>query len=306
MFFAHGCSEPATDANKPNEDHMAILTTESAVLAVIADGVTQPTDEDGNYPVEYGQMAARIAVDCAVGAFEDTTRTFDPEMIVREAVNAATVRVRGMNQQLGRWDVRDGLFRARIATAVIIACLAREEDGGVSGVVASLCDSVGLSVRMNGGVSVLSRDQMRACHDYSYVNFPPAHGESAEDSTRRRGAWQRLYARNNRNAVRPDDATAKIGFGVIDGNPHALYFLDARTIRLAPGDRLLLASDAIRVLQTNPANPDDPNGFDAVTRIVRTHSPEEAVDQIIHTIRSQEAALQRRSDDATVIVLGPA
>ncbi len=277
MLIVAGCTEVATGAQKPSEDRWGFISG-SSVVAVVADGVTQPKDRNGIYPTD-ASRAADIVVRGIIEAGESGN--------LAVAIGVANERIRAHNEAVARFAVTDWNYCDRICTTAVVA-RAREQHDGVSFEVVSIGNSVALVLETDA-IRSFSRDQLFPCHKYGHGRF-----QTKAD----RLAWQRGIVRNNRTLC--DNGTS-LGFGVLDGNPDASYFIETMTGFFPTGTLVVLASDAIRVLNTAP-HPDYPDGY----RELLAMASEQAGDlasRIVYRIRQRERELGARSDDATVVVI---
>lgn len=299
MFRIRGLSQSAFGRHKPNEDRWDYAVSPHNIVTAVADGVTQSPVDGDQYPRDVSWRAALLATRYVTRALKGRPPGPHDEQTLRDAVEEANRRIRQLNHRIGRWET----INDRISTTLLVAWLRAMSDGGAEGYIASIGDPVGLSIAGVGKMELLTTDQLAECHRFSYTHFVPQGSESVEDARRRRHVWQREYARNNPDAVRPDDGNVHVGYGVLDGDPRALHFLCIRRVQLARGAKLLLASDALRALRKSGSDVESANDYDIIVDCVRANTVMVLPEQIVGHIREAEMRHALRSDDATVVVI---
>lgn len=287
----HGATAKAVGSKKGNEDAWSLHIASSGTTGVaVADGVTYLPEPGEAYPTGHpGQVAMRVA---------QTTAQFLGESSGSRSSEAVCMAFQVAGRWVDRYNLEYGFrprlttrtFRSSQAATLVAAWLWGDLSGGTRGFVGSVGDGVILKVGVHSS-TLLSRDQLKRVHAYAWTRSWQTNEE--------RWRFQRDVAKNAPLAV--DDAGRSIGYGVIDGNARALAFLDIRAVELAYGERLVLASDAIRVC-SDAADPDDDLGYAAVAELVRSEPDNANVpDVLIRYIRECEEKKGGRSDDATVV-----
>jgi hypothetical protein len=205
------------------------------------------------------------------------------------------------NRECGILKVRDYEANDYLATTACLIVLARHGDH-FQGSLGFIGDTVALQVVRNGA-ALLTYDQLLACHAFSYPHWEGkvARGElSKADAERERLVWQRSHARNRSDAR--DSLGNLVGFGVLTGEPSAMDFLEVRHIYARPGDRFILASDALRACRMKGER-ETAASYGVIPDIVRSSAIEAIPGLLIQEIRRAERVHNLRSDDATVVAI---
>lgn len=294
----------APGSKKPNEDRWDYAVSPFNLVVAIGDGVTQALDPEGVYPGKISWRAAHLAARRVVRSLRRTNPGPHDAQRLRDVIANANRDIRLLNTRLNRWHFDGDLATDRISSTIVVAWLRALPDGCAEGFVASLGDPVCLLVPNQGAPSLLTTDQLHACHAYSYESFRPQTGESTESARQRRHQWQRGYARNNPGAENPDKPGEYVGYGVLNGDPRALHFLDVRSVLMQPGDRLLVASDAVRASRDSEGRvPETAEDYARVATYVRAGSIQRIPEALLALIRNDEIARDTRADDATVVII---
>ena len=257
------------------------------------DGITRPS-----YPDWGAWMAARLAAQSVTHGFSIRCESWeDAEARVRCAFEHANNSVKVLNERRGASSPDYSSGEDFCGT---VGCVLWVPAGCAFAVCGWIGDCLVFHLPHDGEPQLLTRNQLAewnaAYHDVFFG------GESiGEDSlgseNMRRLAWQREYVRNRCDAHLPDGTSIE-GFGALTGEPNALDFVEVQCVPIALGDRFVLASDAIRVLENDGGE----ESLLSVLAALRALSRKEMVDQLIHAIREADKAKGVRLDDVTVAV----
>lgn len=289
------------EPDKPNEDAFCIHL--DCGLAIVADGVSRSRRPDGTYPAELATLAPELFIRAAGEALATRQRFWEPGT-VREAVAAANTAIRKENEDRGitqavNYDTVDYLG----TTACILSLKAAADHA--FGTFGFIGDPVAFFVRSDGAAMLLTRDQLDGCHRFGRPYFKALaarEGLSDGEALRRRRIWNRSYARNRREATDPDGHP--VGYGVLTGEPGATHFFETRLVLARPGDRLILASDALRACaEIGELETESAASYQSIIPIIRAPDPAAVPEMLFQEIRTRERARKLRSDDATVVVV---
>jgi serine/threonine protein phosphatase PrpC len=284
-----GLTEPHVgEIDKPNED--AWLSGSNSEVIAIADGITRSRLPDESYPAEYATVAPTSFVKTVVEKLNSPRHALGDVLGAVTAANeviARENRERCINQDTVDYQSFDYL-----GTTGCLLCINSVLSKAFF---AYLGDVIAISLPKNGSPRLLTRDQLRMCHRFSYTHFSKS--QKAE-----RLLWQRKEVRNNYRARNPEGKF--VGFGAFTGEPEALKFLEISEFKVNPGDRFILASDALRVVATIGEEDETISSYSPVLGAVREASFfEEWPKTLIGLIRCSELEKQTRSDDATIVAV---
>ncbi len=297
MFGVSECHRGTPD--KLNED--AYLVDDVYGVAIVADGVSLLRRADGSYPGG-AHLASAAFVRAVRDGIVQATAT-QPEVVMREAMRCGNVAVAEVNRAAGIVDSAIDCECVDYLSTTGCVLWAYEHGGKRGAILSSIGDSLALYVPRRSDAQLLTRDQLTACHRYSHARFREVaqrEGLSREEEKRRRIVWQRREARNRKDAV--DSSGTHIGYGVMTGELAALEVVDIRSVfPITPGDRFLLASDALRVLATplQEIMEETAADYQSVVETVRRVPSESVPSALIERIR----VVERHSDDATVVLV---
>lgn len=290
MMRLFGASAVAVDSKKGLEDAFAYESIGETFAAAVGDGVTYAPKPGEPYPYGDPRTVAMLAANAVTWYLARQPGSVLPHA-VREAVAQAGRLVDVFNIERGHREHDVLAYGACAATTLGVAWFWRGHDGGRHGFVGSLGDSVILKVTP-ASCELLSRDQLKAMQAYFRRR-----GFSSRDERR---YFQRHVVKNSSSIK--DDLGNLIGYGVIDGDVRAQAFLDIREVDLLPGERLVLATDAIRVCSA-AEDADDVSGYDRVAEVARSVHAADLPQALIDEIRACEVSKGATSDDATVVVM---
>lgn len=289
------------EPDKPNEDAFCIHPDRG--LAIVADGVSRSRRPDGTYPAELATRAPELLLRIVSEQLADFPRFWEPGT-VREAVTAANAAIRKENEDRGITQVVNYDTVDYLGTTACILSLAARADHAF-GTFGFIGDPVAFLVRNSGTATLLTRDQLDGCHRFGRPYFKALaarEGLSDEEALRQRRIWNRSYARNRREATDPDGHS--VGYGVLTGEPGAMHFFEAQLVLARPGDRFILASDALRacaefgILETESAA-----SYQSMVPLIRMSNLGAVPEILVREIRTRERMRKSRSDDATVVVV---
>ena len=286
----------AGDDEKPNEDVFAMDAPRG--IAVVADGVGRPRDRTGRYPVEIATVAPELAVRVVAESLANASSFDHPELTIRYAMEAANAAIARTNAVRGITAQADLEFVDLLGTTATVLWVTDEHTAAIG----YIGDTVALHFPHGGTPRLVSRDQLVSCHAYTYPLFnelAQQHGWSREETSRQRVIWQRKHARNQKGAR--DPSGNPIGFGVLTGEPGALDFIETATVACVPGDRFLLASDALIVLERPPGTMQT-EPYAVIADIAWDPDMATVVRRLLTETRREEQRQGRRSDDATVVL----
>lgn len=284
------------DPDKPNEDAWA--HDPEGTLVVLADGVTRSRDESGRYPKEVAVVAPYSFVSSMLA---DIHVPFSGATI-RSAIEQANALIAEKNRRVGLTnatvDYKSVDYLGTTGCAFVVnpkTCKA---------IFAYIGDVIGIHIPYGGEPRLLTRDQLHNCHAFSYAYFSSLVSSeiTKEMAKEMRLLYQRRDARNKKSATDPTGNL--VGFGVLTGEPEAMDFVEIMEFDVHPGDRFLLATDALRVTASIPEGEEE-NVFSYghVLQILHQTSFDELPEVIVDLIRQQEISKKTRSDDATVVVV---
>lgn len=301
MFFLSGQSESPLGSKRPNEDRWDFKISPQNIILAMGDGVTQMTDSQGVYPEKISWEAAQIATASIVHDLRQQSPGPHDAHSLRFAVHRANCQIRELNTQLRRCHTDT---TESIGTSIVVVWLHAQPNGSADGFIASLGDSVSLLVPSKGKPSLLTADQLHACHTYSYEHFHHRMGESVDEARKRRYKWEREFAQNNPDAVAPDNPNEHIGYGALNGDPRALRFLDIRPVHMECGDRLVITTSALRVCRNELVDArETTTDYSRVVRCVQECPTIRIPRTLIEFIRDCEVASDTPAEDATVAVI---
>jgi serine/threonine protein phosphatase PrpC len=264
--------------DKPNEDAYAVHLDRHSAVLVIADGVTRSRTATGAYPQRSG---AAVAAELVAQTIVRTLAGGGDDPDLRTAFVRANRAVDEANRRDGVWERLDygehDLWGA-VATALVIRPgLARWGHIG---------DSVALHLPAAGGMQVVTPDQVAGAA--RHLAAQPLDQLSAAGG-RERYARQRL--RNRPNV--PDS------YGVLTGEPAAESYILTGEFPIDAGDRLVLCTDGLGSLRSNPGGS---SGWQNLEPWLRDDRNGVAIEHLLDAVERADERRRERSDDKTVIV----
>ncbi len=275
------------EIDKPNEDSWL---SGSNVIA-IADGITRSRLLNGRYPSENATIAPRSFVENVVKKLSTmkNSTTEDVRKIIVET-----------NETIAQESGKIGIDKSTVdyqsldllGTTGGVLCVNPDRNKAIF---AYLGDVVVIYLPKEGTPKLLTRDQLRACHNFSYSHF-------SQEQKAERLLWQRKEARNNLEARDPDGN--QVGYGAFTGEPQALQFLKILEFPVKQGDRFILASDALRVTASVDKNEEESiSSYESTLEVVNNTPFDKLPNILIKLIRKYEIEKKARSDDATIVVV---
>lgn len=286
------------EQDKPNED--ACLANPALGLAVVADGVTRSRDGEGKYP-SGSTLAPRLLVEQMEKVVLDA-----PGGANREALSLGLALA---NSAIGQANAESGIsegldFQSRDYLGTTgVALLVKQEGQRTSAHFAFIGDPMLFHIRPTGEVALLTRDQLRNCHQFGKPTFDRLarlKGWSQREAARRRLLWQRRDVRNNAKAR--DTQGNLIGFGVLTGEAKALDFIETGSVEVGPGDRFVLASDALRACSAGHGA-EKAEDYLSLSSLFYGTTTGACARLLVGAVRQAEQEKGLRSDDATVVVV---
>ncbi len=296
-ILVFGVSSPHEgEPDKPNEDAW-LFNSRSGIVAV-ADGVTRSRLPDGQYPAEYATFASTSFVYTILEKLN--TCILHTTKSIKAAIAAANKAIQSCNetQDITKKTVN---YSHRDYLATTGEALWTD---GKTAILSYIGDVVGIFIPANGAPKLLTRDQLHACHQYTYGHFEGLISPTLtpQEAKSKRLTYQRKEVRNKTSACDPDGN--RIGFGTLTGEYAALDFVESVELPVSAGDMFILASDALRVVATNNDNEEETiASYALVLKKTKTKAFEELPQALINLIRDCEVAKSARSDDATVVVV---
>ena len=251
-YIAQSAVQKNNKEIKPLEDYL-ICDAKNGIF-IVTDGVSQSAEDyEGLVGKSDAGMAAEIA---ARAVHEALLLAGDPQNALSDGVRAAIERVAEYN--------RTAKASYPPASCIVAGCI---RDDRLH--FAYMGDSVIFLLRGNARIQ-LAEQQTAALSLYRRIS-----GE----------AWSKsdCYQRITNNILHP------LGYGVILGDMRAMDFLCIASVRLEPGDRVIISSDGLdKYLLYTPVEQ------------LRKQSPEE---MILHSIHYDEAPYAAYADDKSIIVI---
>ena len=273
--------------DKPNED--AYVADQLHGIFVVADGVSAYCDDDAPYPTQHGgARAARILV-AEVWRCLLANQAHDPKhsVLLGQAFQSANSSI---NSATRRSDPPDYLceFPGAAATCVLM--------DGTTAWWAHLGDTILLLLREAGEVVPLCRNQVQAFREWRKGN-----GRYLNDLARDERFRKVQHDIRNRNL--------DYSYGVLNGEPGALNFLEVSHVDVAFGDRLALLTDGFENLWKDCDV--TPYGFSTsanntplrecwVSELLREAQLNRLMEE---ADRADTVSSTRRSDDKTVVLI---
>ena len=280
-------NDDRTHPDKPNED--AYVADALHGIVVIADGVSAYCKEDAAYPTHYGgARAARILV-AEIWRFllANQARDVKSSVLLGRALQSANTSI---DSATSRSHPPDYLceFPGATATCVLI--------DGTTAWWAHLGDTVLLLIRKSGQAIPLCRNQLQ-----EFSKWRKGDGRSLADLER--ADRFRTVHRDIRNRDLP------YSYGVLNGEPEALRFVEVSNVTISAGDRLALLTDGFDNLWKDC----NVTPYGLSTTFSNTQLPECQVTQLLYegqlhrlieeAVRADELSTARRSDDKTVVLI---
>jgi len=82
-----------------------------------------------------------------------------------------------------------------------------------------------------------------------------------------------------------------------------MKFLRFREFSIVPGDRFVLASDAVEVFGAGKGNVRQIEHYAEILPLLRMADPQQAAEKLLATTREREVEKNKTSDDATFVVV---
>lgn len=290
--------QPEPPARKPNEDHFGWADLgEGRTLALVMDGIPVPRNDDDSYPIANGSIASQLAV----ATMTECARQFAQHPIAAaEPMAVLTGWFTEVNRAIGRKNKELGLLGRpeswRLGT-VGCACWLDEHQG--IGWFASIGDPFTIVQAPTDDLLFFGRDQLQGFHQHLLTRHGADNQRLGEMEIR---THQDRYVRNCVEAKCFCNQSVP-GWGALTGEETALRFLELQKTELPPGSRVILASDAIEVFGQGKGSERNPQDFRTALDELRPYPAEEATNRLIRLIRAEETARQKKSDDATVVII---
>lgn len=236
---AYGLSEKGQAEDKLNEDAFSIDL--KAAVATVADGVTRPRRRDESYPSEEGVIAPCLFKSKIPDVLRSASASFAEEM--RRAFQVVNKAIWEENKRRFP-DAPDFVYEDYLSTVGVAWWLPPVSNSAVLGYIG---DCMAFYLPYGGRPRMLTVNQLEDWNRYnpSYDWKHSSHWElSSVEAERRCGFWRRKHIRNKKDAYGPD-GTPVSGYGDLTGEAVAIDFVEIVTVNVSPGDRFVLASDAL-------------------------------------------------------------
>ncbi len=269
---------------KPNEDAWFFNTNTVAV----ADGITRSQSVGSPYPSMHSTKASNTFVKSVVEKLTGCTAVSIDYLKV--AISEANDDIRVVNEQLGiNKETVDYLYNDYFGTTGIVL----HADIFTGKVVLGYAgDVIAIYLPVNGIPQLITRDQQHGWHTGLYQTFT---------DKIKRSIYQRKVVRNNPEA---HDGDTFIGFGAFTGESSVINFVEVTEIQVNPGDRFILATDALRTTACVVRDEEeDIASYQSALKALEGFPVEEWPRILIELTRQCEVETQTRSDDATIVVI---
>ena len=290
------------EPDKPNEDYFFLNSNQG--LAIIADGVTQHRDRDGHYPGD-SFLASAVFVDAAVLSMsvQKFLRPTDGSTdIVIRAFMDGNEEIRKANEERGLVYGTEDFFRHECFATT--AALVLVDKKSLTATVGSIGDSMVFYLPKGDVPELLTEDQLAGFNRWKSRLEKQLRGAGLPEQEVKRELLLRRWrdVRNRKDAV--DELGNPIGYGVLNGEPHAIGFLQMVETDVRAGDRFILCSDAMRACSKARAEEaETAKHYAELLDIAKVLLPEHTFWHLKDQIRKSEKQRKVRSDDATVVIM---
>lgn len=223
-------NNPEETTNKPHSPEDFFCVSENLPIFVVADGVTliQFFIDNKEYPnPSPAGDVARIFCQEALKAAEDRYEFFK-ELDIKEVFRIGNEAVGEYNRKHGRTketiDYWDTDFYAATAALVVI-----KENKAYWG---SICDSYVMCFDSGGMLRFQSPDRQAMAQ----ADLPETKGDLNDEKAQVQYKW-----RTERNGV--NEKGERVGYGVITGEPEALFYLASGNFPMQKGDLVAVLTD---------------------------------------------------------------
>lgn len=281
---------------KPNEDG---FISNGSTFAAIADGISRSNKADGTYPSEKSIVVPNALLQTL---FRELSGSVVSTASMRRSFVVANEEINQINGLFGiTVDTVDYQANDYFGTTGISLHVDLETGKAI---LAYVGDPIAIYLPKDGQPVLLTKDQLHSCHNFSYGHFAslvsPEFTEKQAKAARL--LFQRKDARNQPKATDPGGNL--IGFGALTGEDSALHFLEVMELQLKPGDKLMLASDALRASAQISGHEDETVfSYERAIEVIETTSFEGIPAALIELTRQYEKLTNARSDDATFVML---
>ncbi len=296
-------NKPKGDSDKPNEDYFII--DNDLGLAILADGVTRSRDTKDEYP-SGSTIAPFLACEKTREFIKDLAQTnLSPKIILEVCVSRANEAIWQANLSFKIPQNIDHDSVDYFGTTLCVLWIRKREEK-ICAVLGFIGDSLAIYIPKNGQARFLTKDQVASCHRYTkpfFENLAKKEDILPEAAKRKRLVYQRKEVRNKISKCDPDGN--HIGYGVLTGESDAMHFFEMQKLELCPGDKIIMASDAINVLseKTLPEEPEKIEHYAKVIDLASKIKTEKLPRLLIEHIRKKEFGKTAGSDDATVVAI---
>ena len=209
---------------REREDACVVKESERAHVAVVADGVTRLQDKHGKYPYHSPATKAANVAALTIAKWLVSSNFFG-EVVIRQAFSNGNVAVKRLNEELGFWDKCDYLTKDFAGT--VAACVV-ESNGQIH------CANIG-----DCGVAHFSSKRKLLWHsDDDVAKARPFFPKIEEVGLDER------YIRVRRD-FRNKPAAKHLTFGVLTGEPEALFYVKVESRSYILGDVVAVYSDGL-------------------------------------------------------------
>ncbi|OFZ54172.1 MAG: hypothetical protein A3D92_03665 [Bacteroidetes bacterium RIFCSPHIGHO2_02_FULL_44_7] len=290
----YGASEKnrKKDFIKPNEDCFLWEEKDGRYVVIVVDGIPVLRNKNDSYPKLNGSVASKIAT--------RTILRYLKTQSIKRGERAIRQAFKKVNEEIQKENKKKSLYKKHpsrwMATVGCILLGDRKKNVAYFGYIG---DPSACYVPKKGALRVLAEDQYEVWQKHYLKEHKP--GTILEAHKANRDHQDRLI----RNHINPSCFCGRKveGCGALTGERGAMDFVCTTTIQTKPGDRFLLASDAIEVFGDGKGKKRVAKNYVPILNMVKNIPPKKAATFLIKAIRKEEVLRKAPSDDATCVVV---